>query len=64
MELVINETSKIAIYNSLPFHYEMYGFILNYAKNTHRFVDIYTVKDNDVGWFDFYAQKYLRFRTI
>lgn len=61
MELVINEISKIAIYNALPFHYEMYGFILNYAKNTNRFVDIYSVKNNDLGWFDFYLQKFNNF---
>lgn len=61
MELVINEISKIAIYNSLPFHYEMYGFILNYAKNSNKIVDIYSVKDVDIGWFDFYQQKFDNF---
>lgn len=61
MELVINESSKIAIYNSLPFHYEMYGFILNYAKNTNRLVDIYSVKDHNIGWFDFYTEKFNNF---
>ncbi len=61
MKLVINEISKIAIYNSLPFHYEMYGFILNYATNNNIFVDIYTVSDNNVGWFDFYKNTFKNF---
>lgn len=61
MELVINDISKIAIYNSLPFHYEMYGFILNYAKNTNRFVDIYSVDMYETEWLTFYKMMFKNF---
>ena len=31
--LELDNYTKIGIFNSFPFHYEMFGFILNYAKN-------------------------------
>jgi len=54
------ETSveKIAIFNSFPFHYEMFGFILNYAKNNDYAVDIYTNEANNLGWLDFYKNTF------
>jgi FkbM family methyltransferase len=45
---------KIAIFNSFPFHYEMFGYILNYAQNNNYLVDVYTNSTNDLGWIDFY----------
>lgn len=45
---------KIAILNSFPFHYEMFGYILHFAKQNNFGVDIYTNFENDLGWIDFY----------
>jgi len=45
---------KIAIFNSFPFHYEMYGFILEYSRNNGYHVDIYTHVANDFGWLSYY----------
>ena len=51
----------IAIYNSFPFHYEMFGYILHYAQiNGHR-VDVYTNFANNLDWIDFYSE---RFNTV
>ena len=53
----------LAILNGFPFHYEMFGYILNYATNNNMFVDIYTNTDN-LGWLDFYSCKFNNFRII
>ena len=55
---------KIGIFNSFPFHYEMFGFILNYAKNNEILVDIFTNTQNDLGWIDFYREKFNNFNVI
>ena len=55
---------KIGIFNSFPFHYEMFGFILNYAKNNEILVDIFTNMQNDLGWIDFYKRKFNNFNII
>ena len=54
----------LAILNGFPFHYEMFGYILNYATNNNMFVDIYTNTDNNLGWFDFYSCKFHNFKII
>ena len=45
---------KIAIFNSFPFHFEMFGYIINFAKNNKYHVDIYTTFHNNLGWIEFY----------
>ena len=55
---------KIGIFNSFPFHYEMFGFILNYAKNNEILVDIFTNRQNNLGWIDFYRNKFNNFNVI
>ena len=55
---------KIGVFNSFPFHYEMFGFILNYAKNNNYEVDIFTNQINDLGWIDFYRRKFNNFNII
>ena len=55
---------RIGVFNSFPFHYEMFGFILNYAKNNHYVVDIFTNQINDLGWVDFYKKKFNNFNII
>ena len=54
----------IAIFNGCPFHFEMFGYILNYAKNNNIWVDIYTTTDNNLGWLDFYRSKFSNFKII
>ena len=49
---------RLAIFNSFPFHYEMFGFILNYAKNNDYVVDIYLNFMNNLGWIDFYKDRF------
>ena len=56
--------NKIGIFNSFPFHYEMFGFILNYAKNNNIEVDIFTNQNNTLGWIDFYREKFNNFNII
>ena len=56
-----NNNDKIAIFNSLPFHYEMFGFILNYAKKHNINVDIFTNTTNNMGWLSFYKNKFSNF---
>ena len=56
--------NKIGIFNSFPFHYEIFGFILNYAKNNNFEVDIYTNQEYDLGWFDFYKTNFNNFNII
>ena len=55
---------KIGIFNSFPFHYEMFGFILNYANAHNHKVDIFTNQSNDLGWLDFYREKFNNFKVI
>jgi hypothetical protein len=47
-------TKNIAIFNSFCFHYEMFGYILQYCKDNKFNLTIFTNFDNDLGWFDFY----------
>ena len=58
------KNNRIGIFNSFPFHYEMFGFILNYAKNNEILVDIFTNTQNDLGWIDFYREKFNNFNVI
>ena len=50
----------VAIFNSFPFHYEMFGYILHYlanlAKRAPCHVSIFTEHGNNWGWLDFYKQ--------
>ena len=62
--LRLNKKNKIGIFNSFPFHYEMFGFILNYAQNNNYKVDIFTNQINTLGWFDFYREKFNNFNII
>jgi len=60
----VNLSNKIGIFNSFPFHYEMFGFILNYAKNNDFEVDIFTNTQNNMGWLDFYNNNFNNFNII
>ena len=52
--LNLNNTKKIAIFNSFCFHYEMYGYIIEYCKINNFILTIYTSFDNKLGWLEFY----------
>jgi GR25 family glycosyltransferase involved in LPS biosynthesis/tetratricopeptide (TPR) repeat protein len=57
-QLIFKPRKKLAIFNSFPFHYEMFGFILHYAEQNNFSVDVYTSTCNDFGWFDFYRTQF------
>ena len=44
----------ICIVNNLPFHYEMFGYIIEYCVHRKIPLDIYTETKNQYGWLDFY----------
>ena len=50
---------KLAILNSFNFHYEMFGYIIDYCIQKNIRLDIYTVSDNDLGWLSFYIIQYI-----
>ena len=52
--LNLNNTKKIAIFNSFCFHYEMFGYIIEYCKINNFVLTIYTSFDNTLGWLEFY----------
>lgn len=53
-----NNKKTLAIFNSFSFHYEMFGFILNFAKRNDYAVDIYTNFDMSLGWIEFYKNMF------
>jgi hypothetical protein len=61
---VLKITKSIAIFNSFPFHYEMFGHIIHFAKENGYHVDIYTTTVNHLGWFDFYSTLFDNFTMI
>jgi len=48
------EKSEICILNGYPFHYEMFGYIIEYCVHRNISLDIYTETKNDYGWLTFY----------
>jgi len=51
-------TKKIAIFNSLHFHYEMFGYIIEYCKINNFELTIFTKNEYSLGWIDFYINKF------
>ena len=49
-----DDVKKIAIFNSFPFHYEMFGYIIEYCKKHKYKLTIFTNTDNSLGWLEFY----------
>jgi len=45
---------NIAIFNSFHFHFEMFGYIIDYCNNKNIKLDIYTPMEIDLGWIVFY----------
>ena len=48
--------AHVAIYNSFPFHYEMFGYIIHYCVTNRFTLTIYTTTSNDMGWMQFYTR--------
>lgn len=51
-------TKKIAIFNSFKFHYEMFGYIIEYCKINNFELTIFTCTEYSLGWMDFYKDKF------
>lgn len=45
---------NIIAYNGLPFHYEMFGYVIDYCKARNARLTIYSESKNENGWFDLY----------
>ena len=52
---------KICIYNSLKFHYEMFGYIISFCNKYNYLCVIYTPTINNYGWIDFYKNNFSSF---
>lgn len=44
----------IAAYNGFPFHYEMFGYIIEFCKNNHYELTLFSGTSNDNGYFNYY----------
>lgn len=55
-----SESRKILVYNGFPFHFEMFGCVLDYAKKYNLYVDIVNTTEDNHQWFSLY-QKYFTF---
>ena len=49
-------TKRIAIYNSMPCHYEMFGYIIYYCFMNNFTIEIFTEKFFDMDWLSFYKK--------
>uniref|UniRef100_A0A6C0DJX3 Methyltransferase FkbM domain-containing protein n=1 Tax=viral metagenome TaxID=1070528 RepID=A0A6C0DJX3_9ZZZZ len=54
----IRSYTRLCIFNSLPQHYEMFAHVLDYCKYKGLQIDIYTNKDLQHGWLDYYQETY------
>jgi len=50
----ILKPNKIAIFNGFPFHYEMFGYVIDYCLYKNIELDIYTETTNNMEWLKFY----------
>ena len=53
---------KIALFNGLCFHYEMFGYIINYCYTSGNELDIYTNHMNERTWFEFYKKHFHQYQ--
>lgn len=47
---------RIAVFNSFPYHYELFGSIIEWCKNKKYSLTIFTEMRNNLGWIDFYRE--------
>lgn len=59
-------SQKIAIFNGFPFHYEMFGTVLEYLRNRSIAFDIFSETKNEMGWISVYESCFgkLDFRPL
>ena len=53
--------TRVAIFNSFPFHYEMFGYILDHfsrCNDASSVVSIFTETRNALGWLEFYEKQF------
>ena len=55
---------NIAIFNSFHFHFEMFGYIIDYCNNKNIKLDIYTPLKIDLGWIQFYKNTLVKNNNI
>lgn len=51
-------TKRIAIYNGFPFHYEMFGTVLEFLTQRGYEFDLYSETRDEMGWFAFYTRRF------
>lgn len=49
---------RIAAFNGFPFHYEVFGYIINWCKQRNYHLSLYTETSNDFGWFEWYKNRF------
>ena len=54
----MNTTKRIAIFNGFRFHYEMFGFVLDYLTTNNLPFDIFSETEGDMGWFRVYESRF------
>jgi mannosyltransferase OCH1-like enzyme len=60
-----NDTQKkIAIYNGFPFHYELFGYIIDYCNKYNHHLSIFTNMTDTIGFFEFYKKMNLGHNVI
>lgn len=47
---------KVAVFNSYPFHFEMWGSLLYWASSQQHEVHVYSTTENNYGWVAWYQQ--------
>lgn len=57
-------TKKVGIYNGLPCHYEMFGYIIYYCFIKKYTLEIFTGRIFDMGWLEYYTQLFKNYITI
>ena len=55
---------SIAIFNGFSFHYEMFGYIIEYCSIRKIKLDIYTETKDNMGWLDFYLKEFPNMFTL
>lgn len=51
-------SKRIAIFNGFPFHYEMFGFVLEYLTKYNLPFDIFSETRNEMGWIRVYESRF------
>lgn len=49
---------RVAIFNGFPFHYEVFGYIINWCKQQGYHLTLYTETKDSFGWFEWYTERF------